>query len=345
MEQTQTLGKRIAALRKEKGMTQEQLAEKVGVSAQAVSKWENDASCPDITLLPLLGDILGVSVDELLGVKPIEPHVIIIDKEESAPEKSTGGKKFQWEWHAGKWSTIAFCIGLILVCLVFLLRNFTPLFPDYTGKEITLNAWGYVWPLLVFTLGLIFVRGEFIVGSALLTVGGYEFVRRTLIPFGYNLPGVPWYVILLVIAIVLLIKTIINAIRPHRNVESSYRASRSPVMNVMQENDFLNAEMKFGNGTVVYEKEVFTGGKVEMGFGEYAVDLTNVKRFTENCVLDVDQSFGSLTVILPKHVRAVKASDLKFASYASVGEPDPDAAQTLIVKNEVAFGTLQIKYQ
>ena len=68
MENKETLGKRIAMLRKEKGYTQEQLAEKVGVSAQAVSKWENDVSCPDITLLPLLADILGVTVDELLGV-------------------------------------------------------------------------------------------------------------------------------------------------------------------------------------------------------------------------------------------------------------------------------------
>ena len=76
MEQKETLGKRIAALRKEKGLTQEQLAEKVGVSAQAVSKWENDISCPDITLLPLLADLFDVSVDELLGVKPVEPHVI-----------------------------------------------------------------------------------------------------------------------------------------------------------------------------------------------------------------------------------------------------------------------------
>ncbi|MBO4880007.1 MAG: helix-turn-helix transcriptional regulator, partial [Clostridia bacterium] len=181
MEQILTLGKRIAALRKEKGMTQEQLAEKVGVSAQAVSKWENDASCPDITLLPLLSDILGASVDELLGVKPVEPHVIIIDKEENPPEKSSGSRNFKWEWHAGKWSTIAFCIGLILICLVFIARSFTPLFPDYESSAIKLNAWGYVWPLLVFTLGLISVRNEVIFGSALLAVGGYEFVRRALV--------------------------------------------------------------------------------------------------------------------------------------------------------------------
>ena len=64
-----TLGKRIAALRREKGLKQDELAEKLGVSAQAVSKWENDQTCPDISLLPSLAKTLGVSVDELLSGK------------------------------------------------------------------------------------------------------------------------------------------------------------------------------------------------------------------------------------------------------------------------------------
>jgi transcriptional regulator with XRE-family HTH domain len=65
----QTLGMRIALLRKQKPMTQEELAEKMGVSSQAVSKWENDVSCPDIQLLPRLARLLGVTVDELLSGK------------------------------------------------------------------------------------------------------------------------------------------------------------------------------------------------------------------------------------------------------------------------------------
>ena len=48
----QTLGSRIAELRRKKNMTQEELAAELGVTPQAVSKWENDLSCPDITLLP-----------------------------------------------------------------------------------------------------------------------------------------------------------------------------------------------------------------------------------------------------------------------------------------------------
>lgn len=67
-----TLGKRIAALRREKGLKQDDLAEMLNVSPQAVSKWENDQSCPDISLLPDLARILGVTVDELLSGKPAE---------------------------------------------------------------------------------------------------------------------------------------------------------------------------------------------------------------------------------------------------------------------------------
>ena len=78
-----TLGKRIAALRREKELKQDELAEKLGVSAQAVSKWENDQTCPDISLLPLLAKTLGVSVDELLsGKQENAPAVQIVPADE-----------------------------------------------------------------------------------------------------------------------------------------------------------------------------------------------------------------------------------------------------------------------
>ena len=62
-----TLGKRISMYRKAKNMTQEDLAQKLGVTSQAVSKWETDSACPDISLLPRLASLLGVSVDALLS--------------------------------------------------------------------------------------------------------------------------------------------------------------------------------------------------------------------------------------------------------------------------------------
>ena len=64
-----TLGTMIAELRKQHGMTQLELAEKMGVTDKAVSKWERDLSCPDINSLPALAVILGVSVEELMQIK------------------------------------------------------------------------------------------------------------------------------------------------------------------------------------------------------------------------------------------------------------------------------------
>ena len=65
-----TLGNRIAELRRGKNITQDEMAEKLNVTAQAVSKWENDISCPDIMLLPKIAQMLSVTVDELLSDQP-----------------------------------------------------------------------------------------------------------------------------------------------------------------------------------------------------------------------------------------------------------------------------------
>ena len=63
----ETLGQRILRLRKEKNLTQEELASKVNVTPQAVSKWENEITSPDISILVDLSDIFSITVDELLG--------------------------------------------------------------------------------------------------------------------------------------------------------------------------------------------------------------------------------------------------------------------------------------
>jgi len=74
----ETFGQRLAALRKEKGLTQNDIADKVGITAQAVSKWENDQASPDIDILIKLSEIFDISLDELLG--KVKPSVSLNDK-------------------------------------------------------------------------------------------------------------------------------------------------------------------------------------------------------------------------------------------------------------------------
>jgi len=62
------LGNNIKALRKQAGLTQTELADKLGVTEQTISKWENDKCYPDVSLLPLVANIFGCSVDAILGI-------------------------------------------------------------------------------------------------------------------------------------------------------------------------------------------------------------------------------------------------------------------------------------
>lgn len=92
-----TIGTIIASNRKRLGLTQDGLAQQLGVTNQAVSKWELDQSCPDILLLPRIADIFGITVDELFGrevpkaesvVLPAEP--VYIPKEPELPWPDDG---------------------------------------------------------------------------------------------------------------------------------------------------------------------------------------------------------------------------------------------------------------
>lgn len=76
----QTLGEMIASLRKEQGMTQAVLADKMNVTDKAVSKWERDLSCPDINSMPKLAEILNVTVDELMQGKACPKNESIMNR-------------------------------------------------------------------------------------------------------------------------------------------------------------------------------------------------------------------------------------------------------------------------
>lgn len=74
-----TIGENIAMFRKQKGLTQEALASAIGVSAQSISKWENNTNMPDIMLLPIIADVFGIRIDVLFGRQ--EPQTLCSPKD------------------------------------------------------------------------------------------------------------------------------------------------------------------------------------------------------------------------------------------------------------------------
>ena len=77
-----SIGKTIAELRKEKGWTQVELAEKLQVSDKAVSKWEKDDAFPSVEFFPVLAELFEVNIDYLMTGKKIEPKIITMSKAE-----------------------------------------------------------------------------------------------------------------------------------------------------------------------------------------------------------------------------------------------------------------------
>lgn len=89
-----SFGKIIKDLRKEANMTQEQLAEMLDISPQAISRWENGAAMPDISLLPMLSNIFGVTSDELLEIN-IEKNTRIIEEALSTAQQASHSGNFE----------------------------------------------------------------------------------------------------------------------------------------------------------------------------------------------------------------------------------------------------------
>lgn len=117
--QSEKLGPFICALRKENHMTQKDLAEKLHITDKAVSKWERNLSCPDISLLPALAGALGVTVAELLNGErdeeapaPPEHAVQVLDY----AEKTVQHKLRSWQsvcaiaFSALIWAGIFVCV-------------------------------------------------------------------------------------------------------------------------------------------------------------------------------------------------------------------------------------------
>ncbi len=334
MEQ-QSMGKRIMQLRKEKGYTQEQLAEMMGVSAQAVSKWENDVSCPDISILPMLAEKLGVTTDELLGVKPIEPKVVIVDAQKSNKE---GDGSFSVSWDGGKSAKkdgVWFAVLVIVLGVAFLLQRL---------GLVSFGIWGIVWPAVIIGLGVSWMVKRFSIFSLAVAGLGLYFLLFNLGEISLMLTwSIIWPSLLVLLGLTILYETFI----PHKDKWCGvhFNGDKNKKSEYREENGFVSYDCSFSEENRKVAVEDFLGGDIDISFGKSELDLTNIKRVNPNAKLDVDVSFATFDLIVPKTMRVFLKSDKSFGSIQMNGEPNADANLVLNIDGDVSFGTMNIYYR
>ena len=327
-----TLGKRIAYHRKRLGMTQEQLAQRVGVSAQAVSKWENNLSCHDITILPELASIFGISVDELLGRTPPkeervhEAEVIKPEEKEHILDYTIGSAA-----RSGLW----FAIYVLAIGALFLVNAL--------GK-FDVSVWTILWTSALLLGGLSMLTHRFSCFSiGLMLVGGYSLLTA----FGFLSIGFRWSVLipvfLLLWGVSLLVDYFCGRRRKQHHVRASYGGKFT--QNTHCDNGHLSCELSFGSCRVPVVTPLLRSGRIEASFGDFTVDLSGCEAVQDNCPLTVETNFGSLTLLVPdRFAVTVSGKDTTAASLDQRGTPCEHPEAQILLDADLSFGSLEIKY-
>lgn len=340
----QTLGKRIVNNRKRLCLTQDQLAEHLGVTAQAVSKWENDQSCPDISMLPKLADIFGISTDELLGMTP--PKQEPVHQAEIVTEDNTcssdSENKWELQYNIGSKGGMGVAIWILLTGGLLLAAN---LLHWNTG------LWDIAWPagLLVFGLFGLFPKFSFFrLGCGLL--GIYCLLRNLnymplVIDSGLLLP-----ICLLLFGMSLLVDSIRKRKKPTFTVSRNGKhiftrdSSEDFQTSYTVDGERFHAATSFGENHHFVQLPRLSGGEASVSFGELSIDLSGCEALSDGCRLQASCSFGDLEILVPRRWRVEHDSKTAFSSVAVDGQPDPDAAQVIYLECSANFGNIQIRY-
>ena len=335
----ETLGKRIVANRKRLGLTQDALAEKLGVTAQAVSKWENDQSCPDITMLPKLAQIFGITTDALLGLKQEEVHPAEIVTAEAENDDEPEGFHFhQGNWEVkldgGRRGSAGIGIWILLVGALMLL-----------GRVVGVST-GFLdllWPtgLLVFGLFGLYPRFSILRLGCVLLGAGLLLDLLELIPFSWNLE-----MLLPIFLLLAGVHLVAKAFRHPGNGSFHITHNGKDVgkANFTIDGEHFDCICSFGENRRHISMPRLSSGHVQNSFGETRLDFGGCEEFARNCAIDASCSFGELELRFPRSCRVVPDIRTAFASLAVDGQPDADAVAEVYVNGSVSFGELTIRY-
>ena len=336
----QTLGNRISENRKRLGLTQDALAEKLGVTAQAVSKWENDQSCPDITTLPKLADIFGISTDALLGRENTQVHTAEVVADTVSEEEEKSGWEFHWD--AGRKGSIFFALFVILTGGLTIFARI---------KNLDVSFWSMLWPSFLLCFGIHKLTKEFSVAGIVSTILGGYFIVANLgiwelsIDSSLIFPG-----IVVLVGISLLVDALKKPRKPRFRISrngvklGSENSDSKTKSHCETDADSFTCNLSFGEDTHYITLPVLESGEINCSFGELTVDLSGCETLAEDCEVEASCSFGSLELRVPKRFRIEPERSTAFGDISILGQPDPIPRGTIRLDVNASFGEIEIRY-
>lgn len=337
-----TIGDRIKFHRKRLGMTQEQLAERMGVSAQAVSKWENNLSCPDISVLPELAAIFGISVDELLGKNPPVGETVHEAEVVKDVEKGKRGSSASWEWESGgmsvKLGSVFFALYILVIGGLLLMNHLC---------AFDVSWWTVLWTSALIFIGISSQRGHFSLFGLVMSLAGLYFLLSAYgvirVELGW---GVVFPIVLLLWGASLLIDILFGKRRRHHGKSKTTVHNNKKLHHEYSCDDgYLYCEMSFGEYRAAVVTPMLKGGGIDSSFGDFTVDFSACESLAPNCRIDVDNSFGELILLVPDKFRAEVNKDGGIAANIEIkGTPAAETQGVLFLEIDNSFGNVVLRY-
>lgn len=339
----ETLGKRIVYHRKKLGLTQDQLAEKLGVTAQAVSKWENDQSCPDIAMLPKLAEIFGCSTDALLGIEKenVREAEIVGSRQENDADEPEGihihNGDWEFSWDGGRRSGLGFALWVLLAGIVLAagallkqpLHGWSVIF--FSGLTV-FGLFGLYPNFSCFRLGCALFGGfSLIKGLGVLAMLGIDLGNELIVP-----------IIVILIGLGLLADAFRKPKKPR--VHFSGKHSGKLKSQYTTDGEYFHCTTAFGENHRLVVLPRLSGGSAQVHFGELEIDLTGCEEIADGCRIEVGCAFGELEILIPRGFRAEYNIPAAFGTVETKGHPALDADRTIILEGSTSFGETTVRY-
>lgn len=335
----ETLGKRIVSHRKRMGLTQDQLAERLGVTAQAVSKWENDQSCPDIATLPKLAEIFGTTTDALLGIVQEAPvhEATVVHEPNTGEGVHIQHGNWEFKYDNSRRTGIYFAALVLLVGFLYLVSS---LF------KWNIGLWDIIWPSALLVLGIQGVYPKFSFVSLGAAIFGGFFLVNQFIPMDIQLDsGVVVAVVILLIGGSLLMDALRKPKKP--KFEFNYNGNDgnpNTRCDYQVTDDSFDFNGAFGDLYQNVELSRLDHGEINTSFGDFTVDLSGVTEISEDCEIEANVSFGNVILRVPKRYRVSSSSNASFATVENQGNHDADPVGVIKLEANVSFGQILVQY-